>query len=258
MKGPMNLQATNALAHEHQTLVTQYGEVQNRCSALIAAQAAEINRLQNEAVRLRAAAVVRETALAWEREDRQAVEAAIPGLPKRLNLARRVETLMARVQELMRERLGWQKHRPPVLAQATAGLSGGLMGLVVSATEPGAVYGDLREKSVLCVGEDIPGTTVAQHVVEMAGGHFLHHGGDIEEDDEEASLLEASLVAADLVICQTGCVSHNAYWRVQDHCRRTGKQCVLVDQPQAMQFVRGSGFVDSRAPTTHAEEHTAG
>ena len=23
-----------------------------------------------------------------------------------------------------------------------------------------------------------------------------------------------------------------------DHCKRTGKQCVLVDQPQAMHFVR--------------------
>ncbi len=66
-------------------------------------------------------------------------------------------------------------------------------------------------------------------------GHFLHHAGD---DVQDAAALEASLVAADLVICQTGCVSHDAYWRVQDHCRRTGKQCVLVGQPQAMQFVR--------------------
>jgi len=46
--------------------------------------------------------------------------------------------------------------------------------------------------------------------------------------------LEDVLVAADLVICQTGCVSHDAYWRVQDHCKRTGKPCVLVDQPTAI------------------------
>jgi hypothetical protein len=32
------------------------------------------------------------------------------------------------------------------------------------------------------------------------------------------------------VICQTGCISHDEYWRVQDHCRRTGKPCILVDQ----------------------------
>ena len=77
----------------------------------------------------------------------------------------------------------------------------------------------------------------AQQAIEQAGGRFLHHaGGDDGVDDVAA--LEASLVAADLVICQTGCVSHDAYWRVHDHCKRTGKQCVLVDQPQAMHFVR--------------------
>ncbi len=46
--------------------------------------------------------------------------------------------------------------------------------------------------------------------------------------------LEDVLAAADLVICQTGCVSHDAYWRVQEHCKRTGKQCVLVDQRTAI------------------------
>ena len=46
--------------------------------------------------------------------------------------------------------------------------------------------------------------------------------------------LDASLAAADLVICQTGCISHDDYWRVQDHCRRTGKPCILVDEPLAV------------------------
>ena len=49
--------------------------------------------------------------------------------------------------------------------------------------------------------------------------------------------LDASLAAADWVICQTGCLSHDAYWRVQDHCRRTGKPCLLVDLPQAAGLV---------------------
>jgi hypothetical protein len=208
------------LDREHRALLAQYGEIQKRCSTVIAAQAAEIRRLQAQAVRLRAEALLRETALAWEREDRQAVEAAIPGLPKRLSLARRVEWLAGRVQDLqqaLRERLG--RSKAPLLSPAER-----------EAAEPG-----LREKSVLCVGEPGAGANVARRVVEMAGGRFLHHGG---EDGLDGTALEASLVAADLVICQTGCVSHDAYWRVQDHCRRTGKQCVLVDQPQALQFVR--------------------
>ena len=58
----------------------------------------------------------------------------------------------------------------------------------------------------------------------------------IDHAADEGAALEASLRAADLVICQTGCISHDAYWRVQDHCKRTGKQCVLVDQPQALRF----------------------
>lgn len=53
-----------------------------------------------------------------------------------------------------------------------------------------------------------------------------------------AQALEASLVAADLVICQTGCLSHGDYWRVQDHCRRTGKACVIVEQPDAIRIMR--------------------
>lgn len=45
----------------------------------------------------------------------------------------------------------------------------------------------------------------------------------------EQQLLENSLQAADLVICQSGCISDGAFWRVQDHCKRTGKPCVLLD-----------------------------
>lgn len=54
----------------------------------------------------------------------------------------------------------------------------------------------------------------------------------------EQQLLESSLHAADLVICQTGCISDGDYWRVEDHCKRNGKPCVLVDQPDALRVVR--------------------
>ena len=49
----------------------------------------------------------------------------------------------------------------------------------------------------------------------------------------------ADLAAADLVICQAGCISHSAYWLVKDHCKRTGKRCVYVDKPSASAFARG-------------------
>lgn len=57
-----------------------------------------------------------------------------------------------------------------------------------------------------------------------------------------APALDSSLAAADLVICQTGCISHDEYWRVQDHCRRTGKPCILVDQPL------GTGAAEAAQP----------
>lgn len=70
-------------------------------------------------------------------------------------------------------------------------------------------------------------------------------------DDPEA--LESSLVAADLVICQTGCLSHGAYWRVKDHCKRTGKTCVLVAQPDALRILSFHAASDGDGRTRIAE-----
>ena len=53
---------------------------------------------------------------------------------------------------------------------------------------------------------------------------------------EGRAALEDVLVAADWVICQTDGVSHDTYWRVQNHCKRIGQQCVLVNQPTAIKL----------------------
>jgi hypothetical protein len=37
------------------------------------------------------------------------------------------------------------------------------------------------------------------------------------------------LQAADVVICQVACISHNAYWRVKEHCKRMGKPCLFLE-----------------------------
>jgi len=92
------------LIGEHHTLLRHHGRSQARCSELVRAQAAAIHRLEAQAMRLRAAVIVRDTALAWAAEQRAEWEAAVPGLPRRIALARRVEALLARVQDLMRER----------------------------------------------------------------------------------------------------------------------------------------------------------
>lgn len=122
------------LMSEYHALMRHHGQTQARCDALVRAQAAEIARLQGLVMRLRAAVIVRDTAL--HRESAQA----------------------------------------PLPVPCTAGDA-------AAAEQPG---------------------------------------------------LEAGAAAADLVICQTGCVSHGDYWRVQDHCRRTGKTCVLVESSAAV------------------------
>ncbi len=75
----------------------------------------------------------------------------------------------------------------------------------------------------------------------------------VQASGPPAQVLEASLQAADLVICQTGCLSHGQYWRIQDHCKRTGKTCVLVAQPEALRIVR----IHKNTPQTPARSLAA-
>jgi len=166
-------------AVEHAVLLRHLASVQRRCDTLLQRQAADLARMQAENMKMRAAIIARDTALAWAEEDRAALAAIAPGLPQRALLARKVSELSARLEDLMRDRL-----RPPL------------------------------------------------------GANSMRTGVAEEAPNPELSALEASIVAADLVVCQTGCLSHGAYWRVQDHCKRTGKTCVMVAQPAAFRVVR--------------------
>lgn len=182
----------DALLQEHRALLGAYAAVQRRCSALLDAQALQIQSLATQVVRLRAALIVRDTARALSIADKN-----------------------------------WYRDNPKESMPA-----------------------------VLCVGtQGGAHAAVAQRVVEMVGGHFLHHDGDAEDGEQGHEALEASLVAADLVICQTGCLSHGAYWRVQDHCRRTGKQCVVVAQPEVAKVVRMHRLPDAAAGTKETTPH---
>jgi hypothetical protein len=79
----------------------------------------------------------------------------------------------------------------------------------------------------------------AQTIVQCSARAWADEDSLIETPPPaDLARLEHSLRAADLVICQTGCVGHGAFWRVQDHCKRTGKACVLVEQPDALRIVR--------------------
>ncbi len=100
------------------------------------------------------------------------------------------------------------------------------------APEPTAT---LASASVLCVGGRSGHVPMYRELVERHGGIFVHHDGGLEDNPHR---LDAQLAAADLVVCQAGCLNHNAYARVKAHCKRSGKPCVYLDKPGAGSFAR--------------------
>lgn len=93
----------------------------------------------------------------------------------------------------------------------------------------------LRAASVLCVGGRSGHVPLYRELVERHGGCFAHHDGGLEDNPHR---LDAQLAAADLVVCQSGCLNHNAYKRVKAHCKRSGKPCVYLDKPGAGSFAQ--------------------
>ncbi|WP_342130274.1 DUF2325 domain-containing protein [Hydrogenophaga sp. OTU3427] len=110
----------------------------------------------------------------------------------------------------------------------------------------------LRHKTVLCVGGRHGSVANYRDVVEKVGAKFVHHDGGVEDNQ---NILDASLAAADLVVCQTGCISHNAYWKVKDFCKRTGKRCVFVESPSVSSLARGLEQIATDVGAHHPVDH---
>lgn len=192
------------LDREYNALLEQYGRVRQRCTEALTTQARRIATLEAKLVRQRATRIIQDTALAQQREAHEALIQPAPGLPRRAVLARHVDALLQRVRDLTAERQGRHLRSKAIPTQAQHGT---------------------RENTAPIFWSHSPHRTA----LKPAGAqHILHLDGS-GADNETA--LESSLAAADLVICQVARISHNAYWRVQDHCKRTGKTCVLVHPP---------------------------
>ncbi|KQR45738.1 DUF2325 domain-containing protein [Acidovorax sp. Leaf160] len=252
------------LLSEHRALLAHYGRSQLRCTELLTWQEQEIERLQAQAMRLRARAIVRDSQWAFAQEDHAALVASLPGLPRRRALAAQAEHLAQRMQALAREVLHWQWRAGRGAGPAGGGpASDGGVGARAegrhpqpSATLPRSVLwiarsdvgGWVTRQSGPGAGSPVPQEAAARHTP----GAF--NALALECADPQA--LEASLVAADLVICQTGCLGHNDYWRVQDHCKRTGKACVMVDRPQVVHWTRelqSADTPDAARASNHAQ-----
>ncbi len=209
-----------------------------------AVQAVELEAARGErdaAVRTAAKTVAglrAELAAAEAERDRQAKALA--------ELRRRVADLDARETLAQRaaaadERAAAERRRADALAAELGRLRAALPppdadpAPVADAAEALPAACNLAGKCVLCVGGRTGAVDSYREVVEQSGGRFVHHDGGVEEN---LLRIDSALAAADIVICQVGCISHNAYWRVKAQCKRSGKPCMFVKSAGVSSFGR--------------------
>lgn len=236
MAARVDIARFEALLDENAVLTRELAGAQQRCTNQSSEHARQTELLQSVVMQMRAQLLVRDTRIDALQADLQALEAAVPGLQSRFDLAREVERLMGQRHEQQRALLQAQqdaerqRRRADELAAELQQRDALALEAANAAAAPDAPAVHLENQAVLCVGGRPASVPVYRQLIEDTGGRFLHHDGG--EEDSEAKL-DATLAAADLVICQAGCVSHNAYWRVKDHCKRTGKRCVFVESPSS-------------------------
>jgi exonuclease VII large subunit len=211
--------------------------VQQRVTAWSLERAREQQAWEQERMQQRAALIALQTQLAQAQEQLQHWQAARPDLPEREQLRERLAEQVERNQALQRE-LNRLHSRPPAAAEATDTAAAPLPAEIVA--EPVS----LVHRVILCVGGRGGSVPLYRQAVEGCGAQFLHHDGGSEHKPAQ---LEPQLAAADLVICQTGCISHDAYWRVKEHCKRHHKRCVFVDTPSRSAFERALAQAASEA-----------
>jgi hypothetical protein len=232
-----DLHKFNAVMEENATLARELGKVQERVTRSLAEKSAEIEKLRITQIQLQAQIISKDSQIACVTADLVSFKASVPELEARTRLQKKVELLEQRQSEQqslindLRQQLLIKAE--VVVANAEVEVNAHL---TTQAKHIIPIVVQLQQKSVLCVGGRSGKVASYRNIIEQVGGRFAHHDGGLEDNQH---LLETSLAAADLVICQTGCISHNAYWRVKDFCKRTGKQCVFVENPSVSSLTRG-------------------
>ncbi|MCU0775122.1 MAG: DUF2325 domain-containing protein [Ideonella sp.] len=231
-----------ALADRQQSLLAEQARMCREHRAMAArleeagrSFAQERERLQAEAVRLRGVVLAREARAAQLADELDALRRAHPDLPARQAMAEKLAAQADRLRELQRELDRANTENARLYAEAAAVSESTPRKEPDALRPPEPPAAPLRERAVLCVGGRSGAVPAYRQLVESTGARFLHHDGGTEDGPQR---LEKTLTSADLVICQTGCICHDAYWRVKEHCRRTGKRCVFVEQPSASSLQR--------------------
>jgi len=244
----------NALSEENAALAREVARLQARSASAQQERNAEQDRHNSVVMQLRAQMIGRDSVAAALRQELEELRASIPGLATRERLARQVEMAEERdaaqrqqIADLRRSLAEAEAVMARVAAEAASAAAASAAqapdgdaaaACAAAGTAAGGdgqggerqvvLHGRLAERHVLCVGGRSGNVASYRALLEQCGARFSHHDGGLEHN---ANQLESSLAAADVVICQTGCISHAAYWRVKDYCKRHGKRCVFVDKP---------------------------
>lgn len=239
----------NALVEQNKLLTRELGRVQERHNRALAEKTREIEKQNTQLIQLRAESIGKDSSIHFLSCDIAALKAEIPELETRQRLLKKIEQMAERQTET--------ENQVRELKQKLAEASKAAADIQEQAAEQSRQQPEekvypitlhLKQKTVLCVGGRSGNVPTYRDLIERIGGRFAHHDGGLEDNQ---SLLDASLAAADLVICQTGCISHTAYWRVKDFCKRTGKRCVFVENPSVSSLARGlEKFSEDEATST--------
>jgi hypothetical protein len=257
-----DLARLNALQQENEVLARELGAAQQRWTQQSAEHARRAEAQSAQLVRLRAELLGRDTLIASLQDDLVALEASVPALRPRDELTRQVAWQVERIQDLerallrARHELERERHRSSEAFEAIEALRTQDVATpsseVQETVEPEE---SLADRAVLCVGGRPASLPAYRRLVEGVGGRFLHHDGG---DEDKVTRLATTLDAADIVICQTGCISHDAYWRVKDHCKRTGKRCLFVDNPSSASLRRALAAMAPAVPVLQDEQAAPG
>lgn len=214
------------LLHENAVLSRALAGAQQRSQELVQNHTRVQARLEQEAMRLRAELITRQTEMDRIRQELDELRAATPDLPTRLSLVRTNQMQQERIQTLQRALNLAEK--APVKPSATLPATHMIEVVTAETSAPLNPAPSWQDRSVLCVGGRPNVIPIYRDLIEQTGAQFMHHDGGLEDNPGR---LDHTLAAADLVICQAGCISHDAYWRVKQHCKRSNKPCVFVETP---------------------------
>ena len=225
-----------ALQKAHATLDLELEKTRQRLSRALAEKQAENERLSAEAAQLRAENVARHSQIAALTQDLEHLKASLADYAQASRLQKKIELLAVRQAELEAQNQALRLQLADTAkAQAACPPAPAQTHPADGEEHKPAAAPRLQHQVVLCVGGRNGSIANYRAAIEGIGGRFAHHDGGLED---KHGALDASLAAADLVICQTGCISHNAYWRVKDFCKRTGKRCLFVENPSTSSLVR--------------------